>query len=107
MFTPTSLLEGKQIEDPAADLRGAKRVEQYRVSSRALYLPSGLRWTYIPLSEVREIAESHRSVSAGKCVSVVERRPVLEVRTEQETFKLNLEKAASVETLLRILRPAD
>lgn len=107
MFTPTSLLDGKRIDDPAADFHGAKRVEQYRVSAQAIYIPSGLRWTYIPVSEIRGIEESHRVVSAGKCVSVVEHRPVLEVRTDQETFKLNLEKTASIETLLATVHPAD
>ena len=107
MFTPICLLEGKGIADPAADYRTSVRVEQYRVSKQALYIPSGLRWTYIPVSEIRGLAESHRVVSAGKCVSVVEHRPVLEVRTDQETFPLNLEKAASLETLLTCLRPTD
>ena len=106
MFTPGSLLEGKQIDDPAGDFRSAKRIEQYRVSERALYIPSGLRWTYIPLSEICELAESQRVVSAGKCVSVVEHRPVLEVRTAQGAFTLNLEKTASMEALLRAVRPS-
>ena len=107
MFTPTSLLNGKSIDDPSGDFRKASRVEQYRLSEQAVYIPSGLRWTYIPLSEVRGIEESHRVVSAGKCVSVVEHRPVLEVRTDQESFKLNLEKDASIRTLLELVRPAD
>ena len=107
MFTPTSLLAGKSIDDPAADFRGARRVEQYRIGTQALYIPSGLRWSYIPLSEIRGIEEAHRVVSAGKCISVVEHRPVLEIRTDQEIFKLNLEKAASMETLLRAIRSED
>ncbi len=106
MFTPSCLVDGKSIDSPSEDLRLAKRVEQYRVSAKALYLPSGLRWTYIPLSEIREITESHRSVSAGKCVSVVERRPALEIRTDRDSFKLNLEKAASLETLLSLINPS-
>ena len=104
MFTPSCLLEGKQIDDPAGDLRSARRVEQYRISSQAVYIPNGLRWSYIPLSEIREAEESHRSVSAGKCVSVVECRPVLELRTEHESFKLNLERAESLEVLLKAIR---
>ena len=107
MFAPTSLINGKSIADPAADLRSASRIEQYRVSSQAIYIPSGLRWTYIPLAEGRGIEESHRVVSAGKCVSVVEHRPVLEVRTDQESFKMNLEKDASIQTLLGLVRPAE
>ena len=107
MFTPTSLLNGKFLDDPSGDFRKASRVEQYRLSAQAVYIPSGLRWTYIPLSEIRGIEESHRVVSAGKCVSVVEHRPALELRTDQETFTLNLEKPSSVETMLKILRPVE
>lgn len=107
MFSPTSLLTEKTLEDPAADFRAAVRVEQYRVSAQAIYIPSGLRWTYIPVSEIRGLTESHRVVSAGKCVSVVEHRPVLEIRTDPETFKLNLEKTASMETLLQYLHPGE
>ena len=50
MFAPTSLLEGKSIPDPAEDLKKARRVEQYRLGARALYIPEGLRWRYLPLS---------------------------------------------------------
>ena len=49
MFSPTSLLTEKTLEDPAADFRAAVRVEQYRVSAQAIYIPSGLRWTYMAL----------------------------------------------------------
>ena len=107
MFKPSSLLEGKQIDDPAGDFRSAKRVEQYRVSKKALYIPSGLRWTYLPLFEIRSAGESQRVVSAGKCVSVVEHRPVLEITTERKTVQLNLEKPASLEILLEAIRSAD
>ena len=62
MFKPTSILEGKTIDAPEADFRAAKRVEQYRISDKALYIPAGLKWTYLPLSAVESVEESHRCV---------------------------------------------
>ena len=43
MFTPTSMIEGKEISDVHSDFKSAVRVEQYRLSQSALYLPEGLR----------------------------------------------------------------
>ena len=43
MFTPICVLEGKSIPDVKEAFRNAQRVEQYRVSSNALYLPDCVR----------------------------------------------------------------
>ena len=107
MFTPTCLLEGCAIDAPAEDFRAAKRVEQYRVSAKAIYIPAGLRWTYLPLSEIRRAEESHRAVSAGKCVSVTERRPTLAVTTDTGEFKLNLERVENMQKLLDAIHAAE
>ncbi len=104
MFKPTSILEGKSIEAPEADFRAAKRVEQYRISDKALYIPAGLKWTYLPLSEVERVEESHRCVVAGKCVAVEEKRPSLALRAGGKDFSFNLEKPASLKTLLEFIR---
>ncbi len=104
MFQPTCLLDGKAIDAPAEDFRTAQRVEQYRISARALYLPSGLRWTYLPLREIRSAEASHRVVSAGKCVSVVEHRPTLLLTCDGGEYKLNLERTESLQKLLDAIR---
>ncbi len=104
MAAPTSLVEGKSIEAPAEDLRSAQRVEQYRVSGRALYIPAGFRWNYIPFCAILEAEESHHSLTAGKCVAVTERRPTLSVKTEGGDFMLPLEKAESLKKLLALIR---
>ena len=104
MFKPTSILEGKTIDAPEADFRAAKRVEQYRISDKALYIPVGLKWTYLPLSAVESVEESHRCVVAGKCVAVEEKRPSLALRAGGKDFSFNLEKPASLKTLLEYIR---
>ena len=105
MFEPTSLVPGLSLEDPKEDFRGAKRVEQYRLSEKALYIPAGLRWNYLPLSAVRSAQASHRVVSAGKCVSVDLHRPTLALETDAGPMKLDLERQESLEKLLREISP--
>ena len=96
----TSLVAGEEIPAPEEDFRAAERVEQYRLGAQALYIPAGLRWSYIPLAAVTSAEESHRVISAGKCVAVEERRPVLQLNTAVESFKLSLERPESLKRLL-------
>ena len=99
----TSLIPGTEIADAAADLRGALKVEQYRVGKEAIYLPAGLRWEYIPRSALKSAADSHRSVTAGHCVTVTERKPAVELVTDTGSFTLNLDRSDSVGKLLSAL----
>ena len=100
----TSVLKGKTIEDPAADFRTAEKVEQYRLSAAALYIPSGFSWTYLPLGGVLSAEEAHRNITAGHCVTVTERKPAVDLVTETGSFTLNLEKSESVERILSVIR---
>ena len=105
MFTPRCVWEGKAIKNPEEDFRRAQRVEQYRLGEQALYIPAGLRWHYIPLDEIQAAEETHRSVTAGKCVAVTEKRPGLLLHAGGETFALPLEQRASLEKLLAAVGP--
>ncbi len=105
MAIPETLIPGCELKDPRSDLRTAVRVEQYRLGKEALYIPAGLRWKYIPLRAIREVSASHRTVSAGHCVTVQVRTPSLEIITEAGTFDLDLEKQASLERFLAVLSP--
>ena len=60
------------LPNPEEDFRSAARVEQYRISEAALYVPEGFHWKYIPLSAVEKAEESFRVISAGHCVPVRE-----------------------------------
>lgn len=103
MFKPKCLIPGKEIENPSEDYRAAQKVEQYRIGGQALYLPEGLRWNYIPLSEIQSVGGAHRVVSAGHCVTVREERPTLKLETAAGPITLNLEKPESLNRLLGIL----
>ena len=103
MFAPVCLVEGKEIENIREDFRFARKVEQYRISGKALYLPAGLRWNYVPLSEIRQADESFRVISAGHCVPVREKRPELDLMTPSGPIHLQLEKQESMRLILEAL----
>ena len=96
----SSLIPGREIENAADDFRTARKVEQYRIGKAAVYFPAGLRWEYIPLTEIQSAAESHHSVTAGHCVTVTERKPAVELVTAAGIFTLNLEKIENVRKVL-------
>ncbi len=104
MFTPTSLVEGKELENAKEDFRTAQRIEQYRISEAALYIPEGLRWKYIPFSAVSTAEESFRVVSGGHCVPIREKRPEMDLATEAGTIHLQLEKPESMQMIQEILQ---
>ena len=104
MAAPTSLIEGITIPAPAQDLKSAKRVEQYRVSENAVYIPAGLRWTYIPVCAIESAESSQRSVTAGHCVTVTERLPSLQILAAGQVFTLALEKPDSAGKILELIK---
>ena len=50
MFKPRCLIKGKELANVEEDYRASVKIEQYRVGKEALYLPEGLRRTYLPFS---------------------------------------------------------
>ncbi len=96
----TSLVPGVEIDNAAEDFRGSCKIEQYRVGRAAVYLPAGFKWEYIPLSAVVSADGSHRSVTAGHCVTVTERKPAVALVTGSGSFTLNLDKSESVRKIL-------
>ena len=98
------LIENCVIDDPTVDFSKAQKVEQYRVGALALYIPAGFKWDYLPFSAVDNAEESHRNISSGKCVSVTEKKPVVDLNTTTGVIKINLEKPDSVGKILDAIK---
>ena len=96
----TSLIPGVEIENIADDFKNAQKIEQYRLGKQALYFPAGLRWEYLPLAAIENVEGTHRSVTAGHCVTVTERKPAVEFKTAVGSFQFNLEKPANMQKVL-------
>ena len=103
MAKPVCMVPGKELTDAAEDFRSAKRIEQYRISGKALYFPEGLRWKYLPFSAIDRAEESFRVISAGHCVPVREKRPELDLMTPSGPIHLQLEKQESMRLILEAL----
>ena len=100
----TCIIPGKELLNPDDDFRSAVRIEQYRISENALYIPEGFRWKYIPLAAVDKAKESFRVISGGHCVPVREKRPELDLTVGSEIVHLQLEKESSMQTILSSLK---
>ena len=106
MAKPVCMVQGAELPDASEDFRSARRVEQYRVSDHALYLPEGLRWKYLPFGVIDRAEESFRVISAGHCVPIREKRPELDLLVGGETVHLQLEKQASLQAILDAIHSA-
>jgi hypothetical protein len=100
MANPNCLVKGVEIENAKEDLRGAEKVEQYRLGKAALYLPRGFQWDYIPFEAILKAEPARRVVTAGHCVTVREEKPAVDLTTADTTITLNLEKPGSVQKIL-------
>ncbi len=98
------VIPGKELSNPDRDFRSAVRVEQYRISGEALFIPEGFHWKYYPLSAVDKAEESFRVISAGHCVPVREKRPELDLTVGSEIVHLQLEKETSMQTILSAIK---
>ncbi len=106
MFAPIPLIENQTIENVKEDFKSSTKVEQYRIGKKALYLPEGLRWRYLPYHAIAGADESFRVISAGHCVPVREKRPEIDLSTEIGPVHLSLEKPDSMKKLLEALYSA-
>ncbi len=98
-----SLITGTEVEGITEDFRSAQKVEQYRLGKKALYIPEGFSWNYIPLHSVKKADKSFRVISGGHCVPFREKRPELDLDTEIGTIHLQMEKESSMQIVLEAL----
>ena len=78
LFTLKSMSDTYRLEDAAEDRRGAKKLAQYRVSSRAAYFPAFPGERYVPFDAVTKAFSKNSSLPLkGTCGKAI---PVLKVR---------------------------
>ena len=102
-----NMFPGKELDNPEEDFRTAVRVEQYRVSDKALYIPEGFRWKVLPFAAVDKAENSFRVISAGHCVPVREKRPEIDLLTAAGTIHISLEKPESMQKILDLLQTGE
>ncbi len=78
MAVPKCMLKGKELDDVREDFR-------------------------TPLTEIQKVEESFRVISAGHCVPVREKRPEIDICTEEGTVHMQLEKQESMKEILNAI----
>ncbi|MCR5799195.1 MAG: hypothetical protein K6G69_03890 [Lachnospiraceae bacterium] len=108
IFNPKPLKEQYVMEDAAADIKRAARMEKYRVSDRAVYIPAGLMWEYLPMSCIHEVRRAKRSVSAeNSCIPFDQDLPAITLLYgEEEKYYLELNSEKTTEKFLSLLTQA-
>ncbi len=99
----TNMIPRAEVEGIAEDFRSARKVEQYRIGKKALYIPEGFQWYYLPLQAIRNAEESFRVISGGHCIPIREKRPELDLETDTGIVHLQLEKEISLKTMMDAL----
>jgi len=101
-----SLCPNVQLPDPKDDFRIAERVAQYRVSSKAFYLPAFPGWGYIPLSGLTGVVLRNASLPTIGCCG--KELPVLKVilRYDGGERELVIDPPKHADTILKRIQAA-
>lgn len=94
------------IEDPKGDFRSAQVIEQYHLSSKALYIPGGgLSWKYLPLDRIRGVipGKERRDEESAMGGYHIE-QPIIRVIYSGGTELLTLESRGQAERLFSLLK---
>lgn len=102
-FTP--VIQGAVLDDPGADFRTSRTVEQYRVGNRALYIPDGFfRWQYIPKSEIHAVIRTTVTQTGQSRIAPYSvQRPMVRVMYHDGFRCLDMEHARNAELLKQLI----
>ena len=103
-MTWITLKPGREVADPKADFKTAVKVEQYRVSQNAVYLP---RNEYIPLESVEKVQLRNGMMTTKGCCGLS--IPVFNVILFYDAIRpkgLMCEKEANAEKLISLILEA-
>ena len=107
LLKPKALFPEHVIADPAADFRTARRIERYRVSDSAVYIPAGFIWQYFPLSAVTRASRARRRVeSETSMTGWSDEYPAIAVFFGERKHYLEMDKDGPTDTLLALLNAA-
>ena len=104
LLKPKPLLPGAVLDGIENELRESTKYEKYRVSKRALFIPSGFAWKYLPLSEITQIKKVVRLIESDNGVCpYAEEAPGLRIHFGDQTDVLEVAKEKGVARFLEAL----
>ena len=101
-FNP--LLTGATLADPKEEFKNSKRFEKYRMSSRALFIPAGFAWNYLPLKEITRFKKVTRFITSdnGVCPFSME-APGIRIHYRDAEDLIEVEKDKNAEAMLLLI----
>ena len=89
----TALETGSELEEVNSDYKNAKRIGQFKISSKAIYKPDG---TYLPFSIVTDITHDQTSVHVSGCCAggVMVERLIFDTENGRYPFIFDTKKEA-------------
>lgn len=102
MFEPKSMSQAHSLEGAAGDYRAARRVEQYRVSDKAMYIAAFPGSKYIPFAALDRVQAKNTTISPGGCCGSQIPMICLRLSYDGEFYQnFMIEKWASAEEILK------
>lgn len=106
IFGYAPIRPGSTINNPGKDARGARVIEQYRISDRALYVPEkGLAWRYLPLDAIRGVIPGHEVEEENSVMAEYRvEKPTIRVIYQGGVEVLKLERRKNADMLFNLLK---
>lgn len=99
VFPPEPLETCAPIENAGADIKLSEKIEKYRISDKAVYIPCGLKWQYLPLSEIKAVNPAINLVTAESCSGFEAQLPALRVEYGGEKLYMEFNKKDAAEKM--------
>lgn len=100
------VLPAYEIEDAKNDFRTSQTIEQYHLSSKALYIPDkGFSWRYLPLERIRGVIPVRESRDEDSAMGGYHiEQPTIRVIYDGGVEILRLESRSQADQLFALLK---
>jgi hypothetical protein len=102
-FVPVPLKKDALLNDPQADIRSAEKIEKYKISENALYIPYGFKWQYLPLDQIVETHRAVNQVTSEGCCDYAVDLPAIAVKYGDDKIYLDFNEEKNAERMRKRL----
>ena len=105
LFKITPLLEDAVIDNPAADLKKAVTIEQFKAGEEALFMPDGFNWQYLPYRELKAVIRARALDSTDRwLVKYAVEKPAVRLLFRDSFRVLIMERDRNADMLADLLK---
>lgn len=99
VFLPKPLESNSLINDAGSDIKSSEKIEKYRVSDKAVYIPCGFSWQYLPLDNITAVHSAINLVTCESCSGFEADLPALRVEYGDNKVYLDFNKVKNAERM--------